>query len=150
MPQAEVVDLIHRLHAGCGGRVAFLLLGGPAEAARNRAIAERVAVVQPGARVADGGADNSLLEFAALVDACDLLVTTDSMALHVGLARGVPLVAVFAPTSPAEIDVGPGGEKVVSLASDAGSYRPDADNATLTGERVAAAVGRVLGGLATD
>ena len=115
MPTDEVVDLLHRLHNERGGRVQFLLLGGAAEEDRNRAIQERA------------------------------LVTTDSMALHVGLARGVRLVAVFAPTSPTEIDVGPRGEKVVSLARDAGSYRTDADNSTLTGERVAEAVQRSLG-----
>ena len=123
----------------------FLLLGGAAEEDRNRAIQERARVVVPGLKLADSRGDNSLIEFAALIDACDLLVTTDSMALHVGLARGVRLVAVFAPTSPTEIDVGPRGEKVVSLARDAGSYRTDADNSTLTGERVAEAVQRSLG-----
>tara|TARA_R110002126_G_scaffold105905_9_gene240585 strand:- start:30201 stop:31271 length:1071 start_codon:yes stop_codon:yes gene_type:complete len=145
MPTDEVVDLLHRLHNERGGRVQFLLLGGAAEEDRNRAIQERARVVVPGLKLADSRGDNSLIEFAALIDACDLLVTTDSMALHVGLARGVRLVAVFAPTSPTEIDVGPRGEKVVSLARDAGSYRTDADNSTLTGERVAEAVQRSLG-----
>jgi heptosyltransferase II len=145
MPTDEVVDLLHRVHNERGGRVQFLLLGGAAETDRNRAILERARVIVPGLKLADSGGENSLTEFASLIDACQLLVTTDSMALHVGLARGVRLVAVFAPTSPTEIDVGPRGEKIVSLTRDAGSYRPDADNSTLTGERVAEAVQRSLG-----
>jgi heptosyltransferase-2 len=52
----------------------------------------------------------------------------------------VRVVAFFAPTSAAEIELYGRGEKVQSTAPDACSYRPDADNATLTVERLAPAV----------
>ena len=55
-------------------------------------------------------------------------------------------MAFFAPTSAAEIELYGRGEKVVSTAPDYCSYRPDADNRSLTAERLAAAVARVLDG----
>ena len=59
-------------------------------------------------------------------------------------ALGVPLVSFFAPTSAAEIELYDLGEKVVSTASDACSYRPDADNRSITPERLADAALREL------
>jgi heptosyltransferase-2 len=85
-----------------------------------------------------------LLEFAAIVSRCAVLVTSDSLALHVAVARDVPVVAFFAPTSAAEIELYGMGEKVVSTAPDACSYKPDADTSTLTVERLQdAVVGRL-------
>jgi ADP-heptose:LPS heptosyltransferase len=40
----------------------------------------------------------SLLELAALFEACDLTVTVDSGPMHIGSAVGTPLVAIFGPT----------------------------------------------------
>jgi heptosyltransferase II len=93
----------------------------------------------------DAGVDNALLDFAALVRLCDVVLTSDSLALHVALARDVRAVAFFAPTSAAEIEMFGLGEKVVSTAPDACSYRPDADTSSLTPERIASAVVRQLG-----
>ncbi|MCZ6596128.1 MAG: hypothetical protein O7B99_00655 [Planctomycetota bacterium] len=121
------------------GRVDLVLLGGPGEAARN---AEILAQVGAGARIHDSGTGNTLVNFAALVDGLDVLVASDSLAMHVAIARRVPVVAFFAPTSAAEIELYGLGEKVESTAPDACSYRPDADRSTITVERLAAAVMR--------
>ena len=40
----------------------------------------------------------SLLELAALFEACDLTITVDSGPMHIGSAVGTPLVAIFGPT----------------------------------------------------
>lgn len=144
LPVERVVELVERVHEARGGDVTFLLLGGPQERDRNRAIAAGVAAVASWPRLVDGGTDNTLLDFAALVDRCDALVTSDSLALHMALARGRRVVAFFAPTSAAEIELWGLGEKVVSTAPDYCSYRPDADNSTLTAERLADACLRVL------
>jgi 3-deoxy-D-manno-octulosonic-acid transferase/heptosyltransferase-1 len=40
----------------------------------------------------------SLLEFAALLEKCDLMVTVDSGPMHIGAAVGTPVVAIFGPT----------------------------------------------------
>jgi heptosyltransferase-2 len=118
-----------------------VVFGGSDERRRNF---ELVRLLTGRVRVVDAGVDNALLDFAALVGRCDLLLTSDSLALHVALARAVRVVAFFAPTSAAEIELYGLGEKVVSTAPDACSYRPDADTSTLTTERIAGAVLRQL------
>lgn len=143
LPVERVCELARELHAALAGKVTFLLMGGPEEAGRN---AKLLQTLQRGVRVVDAGTENSLLEFAALVSLCDLLLTSDSLALHMAVARDVRCVAFFAPTSAAEIDLYGLGEKVASTSADACSYRPDADTSTLTVERLAAAVMRNLPG----
>ena len=77
---------------------------------------------------------------------CDALERpSDSLAMHLAIAQGVPVTAFFAPTSAAEIELYGRGEKVLSTAPDYCSYRPDADNSSLTTERLLAATLRCLG-----
>ncbi|MEZ5978254.1 MAG: glycosyltransferase family 9 protein [Planctomycetota bacterium] len=123
--------------------VGFLLLGGPDERERNAAIH---AGLEGRVRVESAGNDLTLPRFAAVVDGLDVLVTSDSLALHVGVARRVPTVCFFAPTSAAEIELYGRGTKVASTSADACSYRPDADTSTLTVERLLPAVLSWLGG----
>jgi heptosyltransferase-2 len=73
-----------------------------------------------------------------------LLVSSDSLALHMAIAQDVRVVAFFAPTSAAEIELYGLGEKIASTAPDYCSYKPDADNSTITVERLCAAVVRQL------
>lgn len=134
----QVAELVARSLAG---KVSFVLFGGADERDRN---AEIVRAAEGRIRLVDAGVDNSLLDFAALIGLCDVLVTSDSLALHVALARGVRAVAFFAPTSAAEIELYQLGEKVQSTAPDYCSYKPDADTSTLTPERIAAATLRQL------
>jgi heptosyltransferase-2 len=91
-----------RLQAATGATI--VLLGGPQEVERNRAIAAQLA----GCCI-DLGTDNPLRSFAAMVAELDLLVCGDTMALHVGLAADVPTVALFGPTPAHEVDMGPRG-----------------------------------------
>lgn len=141
---ARTVELARSLAAALPLRPTFVLFGGPEERERNDALRAALERHADALDVFDAGTDNGLLEFAALVDACDLLVTSDSLALHVAIARGVPLVAFFAPTSAAEIELHGLGEKVISTAPDYCSYRPDADNSSLTPARLCAAALAVL------
>ena len=92
----------------------------------------------------DAGNDNGLLEFAARIELVDLLVSSDSMALHMGVALARRIVCFFEPTSAAEIELYGQGEKVWSTAPDYCSYRPDADNASITPERLTEKVLEVL------
>ena len=137
------MELTADLHGRLGGRGSFLLFGGPEERERNAAIL--AALAAGGLPHADAGTENTLLDFAALVGLCDLLVASDSLALHVAVARRVPVVCFFAPTSAAEIELYGRGEKVLSTAPDYCSYRKDADGSSLTAERIGAACLRVLG-----
>lgn len=128
----RTVELAGAVHTGLEGRVTFLVLGGEAEALRNRAIVEGLARWPARLRFVDAGTDNALLDFAALVAQCDLLVSSDSLALHMAIAQEVRVVAFFAPTSAAEIELYGLGEKIASTAPDYCSYTPDADNSTIT------------------
>lgn len=86
----------------------LLLLGGPAERDLNRAIAAAV----PGAL--DTGVDNPLEEFFGVVDSCDAMITSDTLGMHVAIALGKRVVALFGSTSPVEIDLFDRGAKVIT------------------------------------
>lgn len=148
MQPQEVVALVSRLHSefasASGPGVQFLLLGGEEERQRNQDLMTGAGAASPQAILVDTGCDHSLLSFGALVAGLDLLVTSDSLALHMAVALEVKTVAFFAPTSPWEIDLFGRGEKVVSTAPDAGNYARDTSNSTITGERVAEAAIRQL------
>ena len=78
---------------------AILLYGGPLEKERN----ERLAGLYP-TRVIHTGTNNSLRQFFALVTLCDIFLTGDTLALHVATALKKKTIALFGPTSAAEID----------------------------------------------
>lgn len=62
----------------------------------------------------DTGCNNSLLEFAAIVDLCDLIITADTLALHIATALKKKIVALFGPTSASEIELFGKGIKLAS------------------------------------
>jgi len=99
-------------------RTRLLLLGGPKERERNREILRKT----KGA-VIDTGCDNTLGQFSALVNLCDLVVTGDTTALHlaIGLKKGV--LALFGPTCAQEIELYGRGEKITSPLSCVPCYR---------------------------
>ncbi|MFN7976354.1 MAG: glycosyltransferase family 9 protein [Acidobacteriota bacterium] len=107
------VELAARL-AGPGALApaCAVLLGGPDERERNPRIRGRAAAL--GARVLDTGCDNGLREFAALVGQLSLLVTGDTLALHLGVGLGVPTLAIMGSTSATEIHLYDRGRKVVT------------------------------------
>ncbi|MFQ5901453.1 MAG: glycosyltransferase family 9 protein [Thermodesulfobacteriota bacterium] len=85
----------------------ILLYGGPEEVERNRYLLDKC-----GDLLIDTGCNNSIREFAALIDLSDILVTGDTMALHIAVALKKKVVALFGPTSHAEIDLYGRGKKV--------------------------------------
>jgi heptosyltransferase-2 len=135
----QFVALARRVREKHGWQIA--LLGGPEE----RALNARIAAVCPG--VVDTGCDHSELEFAALVARCNVVVTGDTMAMHVASAAEVPCVVLFGPTCHQEIDLCGRGEKIVTELSCAPCYRRACDETpscmdSITVERVCAAVKR--------
>ncbi|MDF1839043.1 MAG: glycosyltransferase family 9 protein [Planctomycetota bacterium] len=145
MDLAEVVNCMQDLHRALAGQCHFLILGGVAEAVRNQEILLRATSLGQDVHVVDGGDNNTLGAFAALVDRLQLLISSDSLAMHMAVARCRPVVAFFAPTSAAEIELYGLGEKVISTSPDYCSYQKDADNSSITGKRVAEAALRALG-----
>ncbi len=95
-----------------------VLLGGADEKEKNAWIQE-----QSSGRLLNAGWDNTLEEFVAIVSQCDAIITGDTLALHIAIARDIPLVALFGPTCPQEIDLFDRGVKIMSPADCAPCYR---------------------------
>lgn len=108
--------LIRRAQEVLGARV--LLLGGPEE----RDINERIRTLA-GVKVMDTHGEHSVREFAAFIEACRMIVTGDTLALHLAIALQRPVVAIFGPTCAQEVDLFGRGEKVVSPVPCAPCYQ---------------------------
>jgi len=90
---------------GCGA----LLFGGPTTEDANRSLAAR----HPGAVVAYESTGDPV-RLAAGIASCTALLTGDTLAMHVGWGLGIPVVALFGPTSLAEIDLAAGDKKLAA------------------------------------
>jgi heptosyltransferase-2 len=102
----------------------ILLFGGPEEKGTH----EYYQSLAPES-VLDTGTGNSLRDFAARLARTNVLITGDTLALHLGLALGCKIVGLFAPTADHEIEVygrgvhlRPGSETCHMC------YRPDCPN----------------------
>jgi len=93
---------IHGYIAALLGRrdVDVMLVGGAAEAEKT---AEVMALSAGEARVRAALTPTSIPEFVATLMTADALLCGDTLALHIATAIGLPAVAVFGPTSLAEI-----------------------------------------------
>ncbi len=100
----------------------LLLYGGPEEEERNAWL-----VREGQGLFIDTGCRNDLRTFFSLLNLSDLLVTSDTLALHAAVALEKPVVALFGPTSAAEIDLYGRGEKVITPVPCRCCYRPDCD-----------------------
>lgn len=86
----------------------LLLLGGPEEVGIIELLKKEYKYL------IDTGCDNSLLEFAAIVDLCDLVITADTLALHIATALEKKTIALFGPTSATEIELYGKGIKLLA------------------------------------
>jgi ADP-heptose:LPS heptosyltransferase len=114
--QKGFAALARSLAAETGATV--LLLGGEREMEQNRRIQQ-----ESGGAAAVFGGEQTLGQFTAMLSFFDLIVTGDTLALHLALALSVPTVAIFGPTSPVEVDLFGRGEKVVTIMDCAPCYR---------------------------
>lgn len=123
-----------------------VLLGGPEEVERHRALRSAC----PGCKLIDAGNDNSLRAFAARLSLVDVLVTGDTLALHMGTAFAKPVMALFGPTSHAEIELYGKGTKLFAEDLDclccysSCDKHPDCQE-SISLERVLAALAPYLG-----
>ena len=114
---AKLIDKLNNIkHAK------LLLFGGPEEAERNERIKKSIKI-----KIIDAGCGNSLMEFASLIDLCDVLVASDSLALHIGVALKKKVVCFFYPTSSSEIDLYNRGIKVLGKGKNYCSYKTKCD-----------------------
>jgi heptosyltransferase-2 len=134
-----LIPMLARRH-----RLPIVLLGGPHEREIHREI--RAAV---GDAVVDLGTDNPVDLFAALVARCRLLVSGDTLAMHLAIAAKVPAVVLLGSTTHRELELFGRGELIVTPLPCAPCYRKSCDieehcMKAITPEQVAAAVARHL------
>ncbi len=115
-PAENYLQLARRMLQEQGAAV--MLLGGPGDAGITAAISAEL-----GAGVHDLAGQLSLMESAAALTHCDLLVTNDTGLMHLASALQVPLLALFGPTT-RELGFFPLGTRSRVLEVEALSCRP--------------------------
>ncbi len=98
---------------GRRGDMRLLLLGGPREASLHAELMSRAGELAD-QTVFDSGTDNSLEVFFALVENTNVVLSSDSLAMHVGIALNKQVVAFFGPTCHQEVDLFGRGEKLIT------------------------------------
>ncbi|MBT4166277.1 glycosyltransferase [archaeon] len=112
---AKLIDNLYNKY-----KAKILLFGGPNEQDRNQKI-QRLS----NSPIIDTGCGNNLTEFPALVSVCNLLITSDSLGLHISLALKRKTIVLLGPTSNTEIDMYGLGEKVISDSKCTACYKPN-------------------------
>jgi len=90
-PLDRFAEVAEQLHDEFGARIA--LVGGPDERPASQDVQRRLPVT-----VVDAVGKLSVLQTAALLQRCDLLITNDSGPMHLAAAVDTPVVAIFGPT----------------------------------------------------
>lgn len=104
--QAAVIDSLSRRCPDAG----LVLLGGPEDTERNTRIARAVGGPAPILSPTGEGLRRGL----QMVEACDVVLTGDSLGMHMAIGLGKPVVAWFGPTAHQEIDLFGRGAWVLS------------------------------------
>lgn len=99
-----------------------LLLGGPDEAKRNRAIKEEART-----GVIDTGCGHAIRKFASIIDYCDVVLAGDTAAMHIAIAMKKPVIAMFGSTCASEVDLYDRGERIVSDLDCSPCYKSSCD-----------------------
>lgn len=135
LPDFEFPKLVQKLSDLIidGRPVHLFLIGSGADFCKNQEFVSHNMDLQ---NITALNTDGNILELAAAINSFKLLITTDSLCLHLAVAQCVSTVAFFAPTSAAEIENLPHIRKLKSLSDDYCNYRPNADNRTITAERI--------------
>ena len=121
---ASLIDELGKKNNISNGKIKLVLFGGPEETERNNRIKKLTK-----ADLIDAGCNNSLMEFASLVNLCNAVVTSDSLALHIATALKKKIAVFFYPTSAAEIELYGRGMKIIAKGKSYCSYKPKCDYA---------------------
>jgi len=104
-PLENFLKLIHYLKTDLKANI--FLLGGKAEKETNSYLTKKYAL-----KIYNTGNDNSLREFAGFIAMMDLVVSSDTLAMHLAIALKKRVIALFGPTVPQEIDLYGKGAKI--------------------------------------
>jgi len=106
-PVAHFVELARILSRETDAKI--LLVGGPMERELNARLASDLSDA-----VIDSGCNHTMMQFAALLSQCDVVVGADSFPLHVAVAMKTYVVGLFGPTPPQEVAIFGRGRKLVT------------------------------------
>jgi len=76
----------------------ILLFGGPNETETN------IELLKTGSGIVDTGSNNTLRQFISLLNIPQIIITGDTLALHIATALKKKVICLFGPTSNSEID----------------------------------------------
>lgn len=85
----------------------IVLLGGHNEKERNLEILKKLDT-----KIIETSTENTLKEYISLINALDLIVTSDTLALHISAALNKRIVSFFGPTSAEEVEIYGNGIKI--------------------------------------
>jgi heptosyltransferase-2 len=74
------------------------------------------------------GSDNSLSEFAGFISLMDVIVCSDTLAMHLAIALKRKVVALFGPTCPQEVDLYGRGTKIFAAVPCSPCYKQTCDS----------------------
>lgn len=140
MAMSSVERLVQSLVQSTGEPV--LLLGGPEDAEDHQRLCDSL-----GRAVERSEINGGVMRGAAELDRCDVVVSGDTLGMHMAIALEKHVVAWFGPTCPAEIDLYGRGVKVLAEVGCAPCYRPSCPEEVPCASRVDTAV---LHGAALD
>lgn len=112
---------------------AVLLFGTELEKEINKFIFDKIKSVLPEnlkSRIIDTGINNTLLEYAALISLTEVVITGDTLGLHLAIALDVPSISFFGPTSSSEIDLFDTGIKIIADSPCLLCYKQECDYST--------------------
>jgi ADP-heptose:LPS heptosyltransferase len=94
------------------------------------------------------GSENSLLEFAGFISVMDVVVSSDSLAMHLAIALGKKVVALFGSTCPQEITLYGRGTKIFAGLPCSPCYKSRCEEMTcmkaITAEQVFREIQKIL------
>ncbi|HEY8272609.1 MAG TPA: glycosyltransferase family 9 protein [Pseudobdellovibrionaceae bacterium] len=109
--------------------VSVVLLGGPEDSERNLQIGEGLPIIQ-------SSTTSGLRDGLVSVAACDLILTGDSLGMHMAISQKKYVIAWFGPTCAQEIDLYDRGEKILSQASCSPCWKRLCDKPTMCYDQV--------------
>ncbi len=120
-PPANYLKLIDYIHENVEANI--FLLGGQRETELNQFIEKNTKH-----KVYNTGNDNSLLEFAGFLSLMDIVVTSDTLGMHLAIAQRKKVVALFGPTCPQEIDLYDRGVRLYAGVDCSPCYKQTCDD----------------------
>lgn len=117
---AETVNLVENI-ASSHPKSKLILFNGLEYYDRHFTILEKTAGIP---NLVDGGCENTFGQLGAKINLCHTLITSDSLALHIGTALKKKMVAFFGPTSPWEVDLYDNGTKILPIKGCLNCWEP--------------------------